>query len=450
MHSSFLDKLFPAITWTLIHSLWQGLILALMAGAVMLLTRRTKAAHRYALLFGVFLVFISMTVLTFFIEWNGGFKVSQPGVGNEVYNSLPAFLPFRDGIEGGASFLNAHASWLILAWFMVFLFKIWSVITAISGVSRLRRYSEPEGYGHWSNKIQELAHTLSISKPVLLLQSSLIKVPVTVGHFKPLILVPVGMLGNMPPAQVEAVLLHELAHIRRHDYLVNLVQRFVESIFYFNPALLWISSLLRAERESCCDELAIEHSGSKLQYVEALIHCKESSMRAPHYALGFWGPQKRLHHRLNRIVLNRNKGLSPFELAFLSFSFILLIALFAAIREKKVSPNVHVSYMKQKTQQVDISEVWDRATESDEGAGRLEKKRNLPLPPPAARQTLPEIRIPPKANKKLGFAAADDQIEVDLTRQTAISEYNKIDKARVEAEGKSGKQILVNEMVNPK
>ena len=75
---------------------------------------------------------------------------------------------------------------------------------------------------------------------------------------------------------------------------------------------------------------------------------------------------------------------------------------------------------------MDISEVWDRATESDEGAGRLEKKRNLPLPPPAARQTLPEIRIPPKANKKLGSAAADDQIEVDLTRQTAISEYSAI------------------------
>jgi hypothetical protein len=136
-----------------------------------------------------------------------------------------------------------------------------------------------------------------------------------------------GMLNQMPPSQVEAVLLHELAHIRRHDYLVNFIQRLSELVFFFNPALLWVSSLLRAEREVCCDEMTISHTGNKLQFVEALIHCKEYSMYTPNYAIGFFGPQKLLHHRLNRILSNNNKMLSRFETGFFVISILLLTGL---------------------------------------------------------------------------------------------------------------------------
>src|SRR5688572_11218736 len=157
------------------------------------------------------------------------------------------------------------------------------------------------------------------------------------GHLKPVILVPVGILTGLPAAEVEAVLLHELAHIRRHDYLVNFIQRAAEMLFFFNPALLWVSSLLRIERENCCDDIAIAKTKDKLQFVEALISFKEHSLRHPQYALGLFGKRNLLIQRVSRIVHNRNKTLSPFEVVFFGvnlFVFVLLIS----VTRKPVTP----------------------------------------------------------------------------------------------------------------
>ncbi|RYZ26388.1 MAG: M56 family metallopeptidase, partial [Chitinophagaceae bacterium] len=125
-------------------------------------------------------------------------------------------------------------------------------------------------------------------------------------------------------SEVQAVLLHELAHIRRHDYLVNYLQRVAETLLFFNPGLLWVSSLLRAEREACCDEIAIEQTGNKRQFVEALIRCKENALSSPAFSLGLFGNRNQLLQRLNRIVLNRNKSLSPFEASFFGVSILIL------------------------------------------------------------------------------------------------------------------------------
>ena len=119
-----------------------------------------------------------------------------------------------------------------------------------------------------------------------LLESAIVKVPVVIGLLKPVILLPLGLLSNLPPDQVEAVLLHELAHIRRKDYLVNLLQSFAEVVFFFNPALLWISSLMREERENCCDDVAISHIKNKKQFIHALVAFQEYAMHHPNEQRG--------------------------------------------------------------------------------------------------------------------------------------------------------------------
>jgi hypothetical protein len=132
----------------------------------------------------------------------------------------------------------------------------------------------------------------------------------------------------MSPAEVEAILLHELAHIRRHDYLINLVQRITSIIFFFNPAVLWLSSLIRAERENCCDDIAIKHTHNKLQFVEALMSVKQCSFLSPGLAMKFLGPKNFLLHRINRIVYNRNKSLSVTELFFFVGSLLSAVLFF--------------------------------------------------------------------------------------------------------------------------
>ena len=102
--------------------------------------------------------------------------------------------------------------------------------------------------------------------------------PVVIGHLKPVILIPLGCLAGLPADQVEAILLHELAHIRRSDYFVNFLQNITESIFFFNPGLLWISSLIKEERENCCDDIALEQTKNKRGLVQALISFKEQEL----------------------------------------------------------------------------------------------------------------------------------------------------------------------------
>ena len=109
-----------------------------------------------------------------------------------------------------------------------------------------------------------------MSRPVQLLVSSLVQAPVVVGWLRPAVLVPVGALAGLPADQVEALLLHELAHIRRHDYLVNLLQGVVEAILFYHPAVWWISGHIRVERELCCDDMAVAASGDVLTYARAL------------------------------------------------------------------------------------------------------------------------------------------------------------------------------------
>ena len=122
----------------------------------------------------------------------------------------------------------------------------------------------------WQQRLDRLARALRLSRPVTLLESCLAEVPVVIGYLRPVILVPVGLLAGMPAGQVEAILLHELAHIRRHDYLVNLLQTVVEGLLFYHPAVWWISGVIRAERENCCDDLVVATQGDAHEYAAAL------------------------------------------------------------------------------------------------------------------------------------------------------------------------------------
>jgi GWxTD domain-containing protein len=123
---------------------------------------------------------------------------------------------------------------------------------------------------HWQKEIERLSARLRVSKPVQILESCLADVPVVVGHIRPVILMPIGLLAGLPPGQIEAILLHELAHIRRYDYLVNVMQRAAECLLFYHPAVWWISRVIRAERENCCDDVVVATSGDAQQYAVAL------------------------------------------------------------------------------------------------------------------------------------------------------------------------------------
>jgi GWxTD domain-containing protein len=165
---------------------------------------------------------------------------------------------------------------------------------------RLRRSGVCRAPGEWQQRLDGLAARLRVSKAAALMESCLADAPVVMGYMRPVILMPVGLLAGLPVAQVEAILIHELAHIRRQDYLVNLMQTFVEGLLFYHPAAWWISGVIRAERENCCDDLAVAATGDARQYAAALAALEQNRWPVHELALSATGGS--LVKRIRRLL----------------------------------------------------------------------------------------------------------------------------------------------------
>jgi uncharacterized protein (TIGR03435 family) len=250
--------------WTLIHFLWQGALLA----AIYAATRRSRSAQiRYLL---ACLALAAMTVapiVTF--EVTGAPESSQTA---SFTSPVPAHAETQQSppiyIQQPAHF--EIMPWLVIAW-LAGAVIFWTRLTASWIVAaRMRSMLVRPAPTEWQRKLDELKTRIRISQPVRLLTSALVQVPTVVGWLRPVVLMPIGALAGLPAEQIEALLAHELAHIRRHDYLVNILQSIAESLLFYHPAVWWISTQIRNERELCCDDIAVTISGDALIYARAL------------------------------------------------------------------------------------------------------------------------------------------------------------------------------------
>ncbi|MBS1501856.1 MAG: M56 family metallopeptidase, partial [Bacteroidetes bacterium] len=327
------DRTIHAICWTLIHSLWIGLIIALLAGFIITITKRSSAALRYNLLCGVLILFALSVWITFWIEMGssaigqGRFHVGQiiSAPGNHLIVIPDPTAPHVSLLTRVVWLLNEYSNVIFLAWLLLFILKSLKMAGGLLYIQRIRNYKVHEVSEEFKHKVGVFAGQIGISQAVCLVQSELVKVPVAVGWLKPMILLPMGIILQLSPEQLESILWHELAHIRRRDYLVNILQGLVETVFFFNPGLLWLSSLIRAEREACCDDIVLSRMNRKANYLEALLAFgSEGSGRMP-LAMSI-GSGNQLRDRLKRMVHQENKRLSIIEKAVLVVGLIALSA----------------------------------------------------------------------------------------------------------------------------
>ena len=254
-----------AIGWTLVHSLWEGAIIAavLAAGLVVMRSARTRYVAACLAMLAMVLAF-SITLVRLLPATFATQAVPQHAFPGWTVPTFPS--------QAGTWKLEfaAVVPYLAPAWMSgVLLFYLRHLAGWIS-MGRLRRRGvccAPEG---WQKELARLTGKLHLSRPVMLLESCLAEAPIVVGHFRPLILMPIGLLTGLPAGQVEAILLHELAHVGRCDYLVNLVQRSMEGLLFYHPAVWWMSAVIRAERENCCDDVVVAMGSSPHEYASAL------------------------------------------------------------------------------------------------------------------------------------------------------------------------------------
>ena len=354
------DTILRAICWSLLHSLWQGLILAAVAGTVMVLTKRASSALRYNLLCSLMFLFLLGSGYTVYrqlqqpVSGTANPQTQQTVTATSIPQTHKLLAgteyprtqqsishPFQRGIDTLVQYFNTHASLIVLIWFMLFIAKFVQLLSGMVYTQRIRHYKTHPVPVDWQERLQTLLVRLGITRQVALLQSGIAKTPSVIGYFKPVILLPVGMLMHLAPEQVESILLHELAHIRRRDYLFNVVQHLVDTLFFFNPALIWISSLIRNERENCCDDVAIRETRSRRRLIEALVSFHHYEQSAAGYALSFAEKESQVVRRVRRIVDKKNRSLHAGERALLMGGLLILSAAFITIRSSSPATLPH-------------------------------------------------------------------------------------------------------------
>lgn len=287
------EPLFQALGWSLLHFIWQGALVALLLVAANFVLRKSTANKRYVVSCAALLLMAALPVATFFLIAND-LQPRRQTIENAVRAEIATIQNGRTKLivslhnhtnttstnkESAASVFNLETLKTYLAVCMPYLVSIWLFgvfilsVRAIGGwilVQRLKRKYNKEASTEWQETLVELAKRLRVSRPVRLCESALAEVPTAIGWLRPVILVPVGALTGLSAQQIEALLAHELAHIRRYDYLVNIFQTVIETFLFYHPAVWWVSRQIRTEREHCCDDLAVAMCGNVLTYARAL------------------------------------------------------------------------------------------------------------------------------------------------------------------------------------
>jgi uncharacterized protein involved in exopolysaccharide biosynthesis len=301
------------IGWALLHSLWQGALVGAVFAVLRFALRRRSAGARYlagCLSLGLLLAAPVLTLLS------GPTPSTTPVSGSPVMSTFRGAVLSGFSLGGLQSAYGGNGLYSLSQWGTGFLWQVAPVLAAgwVLGVAffsarlsrscwwvrniRLRDNEPLEAA--WLETLNDLRLRLGVSRPVRLLKSALVEVPTVIGWLRPVILVPAAILSGLTPQQLEAILAHELAHVRRHDYLVNAFQCLVETLMFYHPVAWWISRCIREERENCCDDLVIEVCGDRLAYARALAAMEGLRGELPDLAFGASGGS--LLNRIRRLL----------------------------------------------------------------------------------------------------------------------------------------------------
>ena len=318
-----------ALGWALLHSLWQLTLVAGLLASVNALLRRRSAQARYLSATGALLLMVLLPVATFLLAAGApsapavfvvpsvraaaflveGEEAPAEPLATEAAPAWAAGAARRLGAEAPVpplaalhvrERLDAAMPALVLAWAAgVGLLSV-RVLGGWSVAQRLKRSGRPVTLEAWQEAAQGLGRRMRIWLPVRLCGSALVEVPTVIGWLRPVVLLPVSTLAGLSPAQLEALLAHELAHVRRFDYLVNLIQTFGETLLFYHPAVWWVSHRMRVEREHCCDDAAVVACGDAVGYARALAELEGLRSIAPTFAVAAGGGS--LWQRIARLV----------------------------------------------------------------------------------------------------------------------------------------------------
>lgn len=306
-----------SLGWTLVHSVWQLAFVALIYSGLKFTSRKNRSTNAQRLyVFGCLgmaaMIALPAITLTLMLGHNDH-KPAADRFATSM-NDTPTDLSSGNGTNKLANAVesntrnkpaetsraanrfdsrtanseithdlkhNSNFNYLVLVWSIgVCLFSV-RPLFGISHVRSLTRSNNKPIAATWKRIATEIAEKLKIRQAIRVVESTAVQVPTVVGYLKPVILIPTTALTGLSQHQMTLILAHELAHIRRHDFLINFGQTVVETLLFFHPAVWWLSREVRNERENCCDDIAVQMSGDATSLAHALLALEEARIAAP-------------------------------------------------------------------------------------------------------------------------------------------------------------------------
>jgi beta-lactamase regulating signal transducer with metallopeptidase domain len=317
-----------AVGWALLQFVWQGTVIGALTALALLALRRSASDVRYIVATIGLALMLTLPVVTGVQKYqalraSAAFDavhglVLQNGVLVEpdgtrmlfdrlkVVDPEPAVPPQHAASSTPTAadrFVAMMPAFLVL-WICGVSVLTLRLLTGWMWVQRLRRRGVSDADEMCRHMAARLARRLHITRAVTLLESRLVDVPTVIGFLEPVVLLPAAALAGLSAQQIEAILAHELAHIRRHDYVVNLLQTLVETVLFYHPAVWWVSRRIRIERENCCDDLAVNLCGDPVAYATALadLEALRSSGPAPERHIAMAATGGSLLQRVRRLL----------------------------------------------------------------------------------------------------------------------------------------------------
>ncbi|MFB0552622.1 MAG: M56 family metallopeptidase [Phycisphaerae bacterium] len=340
------QEIVQRLGWTLLHFIWQAAVVALLLAILLRILRKSAANLRYIFACLALGLIVLLPVIT--IQW---VPVFAPNIAARIAPApvstvLPTLeMPAAETIviekpaqseivtpsssvpwkQRAIDTLEPSLPYIVLGWLIgVFALSLWH-LGGWTQLQRLRRRMVKQVDGTLHSKLKVLAQRLRVKQTVQLMESALVQIPTVVGWLRPVILLPASALTGLSSEQLEAILAHELAHIRRCDYLINILQTIVEILGFYHPAVWWISYKIRAERENCCDDLAVSISGDRVCYAKALTSMEE--IRAGYGRLAVAAGGGNLFKRIYRLLGKDSNDKTSFSWIPAVTVILLIIAL---------------------------------------------------------------------------------------------------------------------------
>lgn len=286
--------LVASVGWTLVHFLWQGALIGCATAVLLTVLRNGRPESRYL---------VACTGLFLCLAWPAAELAlrlqGSAGSGGDAMvlfaTKLVASSPLD---EGWGALLAGHLGWIVGTWAVCAVAMALRMVFGLLWIGRAAAHERVDPA--WQARIEGMASSFGIERAVRLRVIERLGSPVTAGWLRPVVLVPAALVSGMPAHLLEALLAHELAHVKRHDYLVNLGQNLVETLLFYHPAVWWISGRIRVEREQIADDHAARILGEPRRLALALSELEKLQFSTHHLAQAANGGD--LMSRIKRLI----------------------------------------------------------------------------------------------------------------------------------------------------